>query len=59
MLELKALEDKGQQLEADQKVAVKKLENVVEMIDMLKEIGKNVTDGLNDVSESDFFQMNF
>ena len=43
------MEDKGHQLEADQKVAVKKLDGVVEMIDMLKEIGKNVTDGLNDV----------
>lgn len=48
LLELKAMEDKGQQLEAEQKIAVKKLDNVVEMIDMLKEIGKNVTDGLNE-----------
>jgi len=49
LLEIKALEDKGQQLEAEQKIAVKKLDNVVEMIDMLKEIGKNVTDGLSEV----------
>lgn len=51
LIELKASEDKGQQLEAEQKIAVKKLENVVEMIELLKEIGKNVTDSLNDFAK--------
>lgn len=48
-MEIKALEDKGQQLEPDQVTAVKKLDSVVEMIDTLKEINKNVTDSLNEV----------
>ena len=50
MLELHDLESRGQQLEAEQKKAVKKLDGVIEMIDILKEIGKNLTDSLNDVS---------
>lgn len=56
MLEIKALEDKGQQLEADQKVAVKKLDSVVEMIDLLKDIGKSVSEELLSVS---FFVISF
>lgn len=44
------MEDKGQKLEPDQKNAIKKLDSVVEMVDMLKEINKNVSDCLNDVS---------
>ncbi|XP_017485751.1 PREDICTED: caprin-1-like, partial [Rhagoletis zephyria] len=47
LLEIKALEDKGQQLEAEQLVAVKKLDSVVEMIDLLKDIGKSVSDELS------------
>lgn len=49
LLEIKALEDKGQQLEAEQLVAVKKLDSVVEMIDLLKDIGKSVSDELSNV----------
>lgn len=49
LLEIKALEDKGQQLEAEQKAAVKKLDSVVEMIDLLKDIGKSVSDELSNV----------
>ncbi|UXI19067.1 Skt5p [Sarcoptes scabiei] len=48
LLEIKNLEDKGNQLEQDQVVAVKKLDGVSEMIDILKEINKNVTDSLNE-----------
>lgn len=49
MLEIKALENKGQNLEEEQKIAVKKLDGVCETIDNLKEIGKHVTDGLTEV----------
>lgn len=49
MLEIKALENKGQNLEEEQKIAVKKLDGVCETIDNLKEIGKHVADGLTEV----------
>lgn len=50
LLELKGEEDKGKQLQPEQKEAVKKLDNVIELVDTLKEVKKNVTDSLNDVS---------
>lgn len=40
-------------LQKDQIEALKKLDSVVEMIDMLKEINKNISDSLNDVMNHD------
>lgn len=55
LLELKGEEDKGKQLQPEQKEAVKKLDNVIELVDTLKEIKKNVTDSLTDVCFSFLF----
>lgn len=54
MLDLKASEDKGQVLQQDQVIAVKKLDGVVEMIDILKDINKSVSDSLTEVIISVF-----
>lgn len=62
MLELKVLAEKQEEkelLQKDQIEALKKLDSVVEMIDMLKEINKNISDSLNDVMNHDIRKISF
>ena len=47
--ELQQLEAKGQTLEPEQQKAVKKLEQVVEMIDLMKDLSKSITEVLTEV----------
>ena len=49
-MDFKSKEERGIKLDKDQKEALSKLDYVNEAIDMLKDIRKNVTESLNDVS---------
>lgn len=54
-MDFKSKEERGVKLEKEQKDALDKLEFVVESIDMLKEIRKNLTESLTDVSKTIFY----